>query len=50
MKNRIQEHPEYKKKLLGNPIKLLDAIKELTHNPIRAVYPIASGVDVLYRW
>ena len=50
MKNRIQEHPEYEKKLLDDPIKLLDAIRILTHNPLRAVYPIASGVDVLYRW
>ena len=41
IKNHIQEHPEYKKKLLDNPIKLLDAIKVLTHNPLRAVYPIA---------
>ena len=49
MKNRIQEHPEYETKLLDDPIKLLDAIRILTHNPLRAVYPIASGVDVLYR-
>ena len=50
MKNRIQEHPDYDKELLDDPIKLLDAIQILTHNPIRAVYPITSGVDVLHRW
>ena len=50
MKTRIEEHPDYASKILDNPIELLEKIKTLTHDTVRAQYPIASITDHLARW
>ena len=49
MKTRIEEHPEYAK-IVDDPIKLLHEIKTLTHDTVRAQYPIASITDHMARW
>ena len=49
MKTRIEEHCDYVI-ILDDPIKLLTEIKTLTHNTVRAQYPIASITDHLARW
>ena len=36
MQARIKEHPKYYSKILDNPIKLLEAILILMHEPVRA--------------
>ena len=43
MVHRIEQHPEYKTKIQDDPIALLEAIKTLMHDPIRAQYPIISA-------
>ena len=35
---------------MDNPIELLDKIKKLTHDTVRAQYPIASMTEHLARW
>ena len=50
MKTRIEEHLMYLTMILDNPVKLLEKIKALTHNTIRAQYPIASITEHLARW
>ena len=50
MQQRIEERPEYGTKILDDPIKLLKQIKTLTHDTIRAEYPIASIVNHIARW
>jgi hypothetical protein len=42
MYNRIEEHPEFKSVIHDDPIELLNKIKVLMHNPIRAKYPFVS--------
>jgi hypothetical protein len=41
MQNRIEEHPEFESTIHDDPIELLNKIKVLMHNPIRAKYPFA---------
>jgi hypothetical protein len=36
MQNRIEEHPDYETMIRDDPIELLDKIKMLMHDPIRA--------------
>ena len=50
MKTRIEEHPEYATKILDNPVELLNKIKTLTHDTVRAQYPIASITEHLSQW
>ena len=50
MKTRIEEHPEYTTKIIDNPVTLLEKIKTLTHDTVRAQYPIASITEHLARW
>ena len=49
MQSRIEEHPDFESKIENNPIELLEAIKTLMHDPIRAQYPMASMSDALTR-
>ena len=45
MRTRIEEHPDYVTSILDNPIELLDKIKTLTRDTVRAQYPIALMTD-----
>ena len=49
MQQRIEQHPEYEKTIRDNPIELLEAIKTLMHDSVRAQYPYVSLVDALTR-
>ena len=49
MQSRIEEHPEFEMKIEDDPIELLDVIKTLTHDTVRAQYPIASMTDAYTR-
>ena len=42
MRNRIEEHSDYKTTIQDDPIELRTKIKVLMHNQIRAKYPFAS--------
>jgi hypothetical protein len=48
MQSRIEEHPEYLT-LKNNPIAVLEAIKTLTQDPVRAQYPLVSVTNALER-
>jgi len=50
MQQRIEEHPDYQTKIIDDPIELLKQIKTLTHDTVRAEYPIASIVGHITRW
>ena len=50
MQQRIEEHPDYEKSIVDDPVKLVIEIKTLTHDSVRAEYPIASIVDHFNRW
>ena len=50
MKTHIEEHPGYLTTFLDNPVELLEKIKTLTHDAIRAQYPIAPITEHLARW
>ena len=50
MVHRIEQHPEYKTKIQDDPIALLEAIKTLVHDPIRAHYPIISAYTAQKLW
>ena len=50
MQQRIEDHPDYATDIVDNPIRLINEIKTLTHDTLRAEYPIASIVDHLARW
>ena len=50
MKTCIEEHPDCLTTILDNPVELLEKIKTLTHDTIRAQYPIASITEHLARW
>src|SRR5210317_1915166 len=50
MQARIEEHPDFETKIEDNPIELLDAIKTLTHDTVRATYPLASITDAHTRF
>jgi hypothetical protein len=49
MQSRIKEHPDYNT-FKNDPIAVLEAIKTLMHNPVRAQYPLASMTDALGRF
>jgi hypothetical protein len=48
MQARIEEHPDYNF-FKNNPIAVLEAIKTLMHDPVRAQYPMALMTDALGR-
>jgi hypothetical protein len=50
MQQRIQTHPDYATKLIDDPIETLKAIQTLSHDPVRAQYPMQSMLDALRRW
>jgi hypothetical protein len=46
---RIEEHPDCTSKIEGDPFALLDAIKTLTHDPLRAQYFLAISTNSMAR-
>ena len=50
MQVRVEEHPEYQTKIEDNPVALLEAIKSLMHDTVRAQYPLISITDSLARF
>lgn len=42
MQLRIEAHPDFDLKIKDNPVALLEAIKILTHDAVRAQYPVIS--------
>jgi hypothetical protein len=49
MQNRIEEHPDFETTIRDDPIELLNKIKVLMHDPIRAKYPYASLTEAMSR-
>ena len=49
MQNLIEEHPDYKTMIRDGPIELLNKIKVLMHDPIRAKYLFASLTEAMSR-
>jgi hypothetical protein len=49
MQNRIEEHPEFEMTICDDPIELLNKIKVLMHDPIRATYPFGSLTEAISR-
>jgi ATP/maltotriose-dependent transcriptional regulator MalT len=49
MQSRIEEHPDYESTLKNDPIAVLEAIKTLMPDPVRAQYPLVSMTDALSR-
>ena len=49
MQARIEEHPDFATKIDENPIALLEAIKVLMHDPVRATYHFASISETITR-
>jgi hypothetical protein len=49
MQNRIKEHPDFESNIRDDPIELLEKIRVLMHDPIRAKYPYASLIEALIR-
>ena len=49
MQNRVEEHPEFETTIRDDPIELLNKIKVLMHDPIRAKYPFASLIEAISR-
>jgi hypothetical protein len=49
MQNRVEEHPEFETAIRNDPIELLNKIKVLMHDPIRAKCPFASLTEAISR-
>jgi hypothetical protein len=49
MQNRVEEHPQFETIIRYDPIELLNKIKVLMHDPIRAKYPFASLTEAFSR-
>ena len=49
MQSRVEEHPEFETKIEDDPLQLLEAIKALMHDTVRAVYPMVSMTDAFAR-
>ncbi|MGC8514475.1 MAG: hypothetical protein ACP5P1_15815, partial [Acidimicrobiales bacterium] len=47
--SRVEEHPEFDTTIKNDPIKLLEVIKVLMHDPVCAQYPMISMTDALTR-
>ena len=50
MMNRVQDHPKYETEIIDNPVRLMEEIKILMHDTVRAQYPIAFIVEKLAKW
>ena len=50
IQQRVEEHPNFKGEIEDDPIKLLESIKSLTHEPVRAQYPLIAVTDSFIRW
>jgi hypothetical protein len=50
IQDRIAGHPEYKTKIMNDPIELLKVIQLLMHDPIRARYPFALLTEAMLRF
>ena len=42
MQARIEQHPKFETRIEDNPIELLETIKTLMHDTVRAIYLVAS--------
>jgi hypothetical protein len=49
MQNRVEEHHEFETTIRDDPIELLNKIKVLMHDPIRAKYHFASLIKAISR-
>ena len=49
MQQRVEEHPEYSSKIDDNPIKLLEAVQQLMHDPSRKQFPFATVNRMYWR-
>jgi hypothetical protein len=49
MQNRVEEHSEFETAIRNDPIELLNKIKVLMHDPIRAKHPFASLTEAISR-
>ncbi|MGC8533883.1 MAG: hypothetical protein ACP5MV_04650 [Candidatus Parvarchaeum sp.] len=49
MQSRVEAHPDFEKEIENDPIniRLLEVIKVLMHDPIRAQYPLISMTNAL---
>ncbi|MGC8553782.1 MAG: hypothetical protein ACP5O7_13115, partial [Phycisphaerae bacterium] len=47
MQSRVEAHPDFEKEIENDPIKLLEVIKVLMHDPICAQYPLISMANAL---
>ena len=47
MQWKIEEHTEFSTKIEDDPVELLEAIKGLMHDTVRAVYPMSLIMDAL---
>jgi len=50
MQRRLEEHPEFELSIQDDPIKLMEAIAQLMHEPIRAVYPYSAVTEAMKRF
>ena len=50
MQDRVRAHPDFATEIENNPIKLLKAIEELMHDPIRKRYSFAQATYALIRY
>jgi hypothetical protein len=50
IQDRITGHPEFESKIENDPIKLLQAVKILINDPVRARYPFASITESITRF
>ena len=46
----VEEHPNFDSKIDDDPIVLLEVIKNLMHEPVRAQYHLVSMTNNLQRW
>ena len=49
MQARIEEHPEFESRIEDDRIKLLETIKTLMHDTMRAIYPVVSIMEAFAR-
>ena len=49
LQSRIEAHPDFKEKIENKPIELLEVIKTLMHDPVRAQYPMIGMTDDIAR-
>ena len=49
MQSRVETHPDFDNKIKNDPIALLEVIKILMHDTVRAQYPMVSMTEALTR-